>query len=529
MSNATAPPVAITFKKEPHRQQQLAIEQSDPEQLYGGAKRGGKTIQLAQKSFLLSFLFPGNRGLMTRYNFTDLQDSTLMEYFETVPSEFIAGHNKGERTIFIRNPHKDSGQKDAATKDGWSRYTSRQHYRGLGDPDDFEKVKGMSLGHLEIDEPSEVPFETYLMIRAQMTWILPDGTRPPYMCLLASNPEPGWVEDRFVAGAVLGDDGVLRGVTDGCCFIPALPSDNPHLPPGYVEELISTYPKEWVEKYVKGGWGSSEGAVFKELSDDVHNLDNWVDTESDLATVRFSLRLDTIGGFDHGDSGTTCYIQVGVDTSGNIFVFDEYYRKDRLVADHAIDILATKSRYESGVAGLPISPPRRQRFTIADPTVITRQQQQTSDGLKSIGWLYVQHGIPMIPGWNAVEMSIERIKEHLHPLDRHVHPFTGKLGSPTLFISKRRCPNLWRELRGWKRKRVAGRSDAQAAFMEYKGPDHAIDPLRYIVNAQPRRREFCETDMMGMTAEAQRAQKMHAKWAAKFGKPQSQKYNSIFK
>lgn len=521
--------LVIRFKKEPHHQQQLAIEQSDPEQLYGGAKRGGKTIWIGQKSFLLNFLFPGNRGLMTRYNFTDLQDSTLMEYFETVPSEFIAGHNKGERTIFIRNPHKESGQKDASTKDGWSRWTSRQHYRGLGDPDDFEKVKGMSLGHLEVDEPSEVPLETYLMIRAQMTWTLPDGSRPPYMCLLASNPEPGWVEDRFVDGAELGDDGVFRGKTDGCCFIPALPSDNPFLPPGYVDELIRTYPKEWVEKYVKGGWGASEGAVFKELSDDIHNLDNWIDPDDDAAIVKFSLGLDLFGGFDHGDSGTTCYEQGGVDSARNIFFFDEYYRADRLVADHAIDILAVKSRYERGIAGLPLSPPRRQKFVVADPTVINRKQQQTSDGFRSIGWMYVQHGIAMVPGWNAVEMSIERIKEHLHPIDTHLHPFTMRPGSPSLFISKKRCPNLWREMRSWKRKRIANRSDAQPAFMEYKGADHAIDPLRYIVNAQPRRREFVLADLKGMSPQQAHAMRTHAKWAAKFGKSTAQRGSSIFK
>lgn len=515
----------VKLKKEPHAQQLKAIESDAPEQLYGGAKRGGKTIWLCQKSFLLGFLFPGNRGLMTRYNFTDLQDSTLIEFFETVPGEFIAAHNKGERTIFIKNPHPESGKKDASTKDGFSMWTSRQHYRGLGDPDDFEKIKGMNLGHLEFDEPSEIPFETYLMLRAQLTWTLPDGTRPPYMALLASNPEPGWVEDRFI-----------EDPKPGCVFIPALPSDNPFLPPGYVEELSKTYPAEWVQKYIKGSWGASEGAVFKELDDEIHNLDNWVDTDSDDTMVKFSLGLNLYGGFDHGDTGTTCYEQGGVDHASNIFMFDEYYSEgatvgstDRLVGDHAIDILAIINRYQSGTLNVPIRPNRRQEFTIADPSIFNRTQQRNNE-LQSIAYLYGENNLSMIPGWNAMEMSIERIKEHLHPIPMHVHPFTGQRGSPSLFISKRRCPNAWKQLRAWKRKFRAGISSDKGGAYRYMGVDHAIDPIRYIVNSRPRRAEFQQVDLKGLTNQDRFAASSHAKWAAKFGgTPASTRIRSIFK
>lgn len=507
----------VKLKKEPHAQQMVAIESDAPEQLYGGAKRGGKTIWLCQKSFLLNFLFPGNRGLMCRYNFTDLQDSTLVEYFETVPGEFIAGHNKGERTIFVKNPHPESGKRCSDTKDNYTQWTSRQHYRGLGDPDDFEKIKGMNLGHLEIDEPSEVPLETYLMINAQLTWQLPDGSRPPYMSLLASNPEPGWVEERFI-----------EDPKPGCVFIPALPSDNPHLPPGYVQSLMDTYPEEWVKKYVQGSWGASEGAVFKEFAEEIHNLDNWVDTDDEAAVVRFSSHLNLYGGLDHGDTGVTCYEQAGVDHAGNIMFFDEYYRKDRLVGDHAIDILAIKSRYERGVAGIEFRPPRRQQFTIADPSIFNRTQQRAND-LQSIGYLYGEAGLGMIPGWNAMEMSIERMKEHIHPLDRHINPFTGQMGSPSIFISKKRCPMLWKQIRSWKRKRHTPQSSNLPAFMQYIGEDHALDPARYIINARPRRAEFCQTDMKGMTSQQQFAVKAHAKWAAKFGRQSNpRKFGAIF-
>jgi Phage terminase large subunit len=163
------------YLKAPTGQQQKFIDCGEREQLYGGAKRGGKTVAGAMKSVLLSIMFPGNRGLIGRKDMTDLKDTALTTFFDICPPELILDHHKGDRKIVIRTNDKPS----------------EILYRGLGDQADVEKSKGIDLGWAWIDEPSEIEEDTYKMLRSQLNWVLPDGNRPPYMMLLTSNPEPG--------------------------------------------------------------------------------------------------------------------------------------------------------------------------------------------------------------------------------------------------------------------------------------------------------------------------------------------------
>jgi phage terminase large subunit len=138
--------------------------------------RGGKTVAGAMKSVLLSIMFP-NRGLIGRKDMTDLKDTSLTTFFDICPPELILDHHRGDRKIVIRT----------------SEMPSEILYRGLGDQGDVEKSKGIDLGWAWIDEPSEIEPDTYLMLRSQLNWLLPDGNRPLYMMLLTSNPEPGWM------------------------------------------------------------------------------------------------------------------------------------------------------------------------------------------------------------------------------------------------------------------------------------------------------------------------------------------------
>jgi hypothetical protein len=70
-----------------------------------------------------------------------------------------------------------------------------------------------------------------------------------YYGLLASNPDPGWLKYRFIDQKK--EDHV---------FVPALPKDNPHLPPDYVPRLQRVFPDEWQKRFLEGDWGAFEGA-----------------------------------------------------------------------------------------------------------------------------------------------------------------------------------------------------------------------------------------------------------------------------
>lgn len=495
-------PFEITLRKQPHEQQQKFIDRAEKEQLYGGAKRGGKSVALCQKAILVNVMFPGNRGLLARYNFTDLQDTTLNEFFEICPGELILNHHKGERSIVLRTVDDRSTIASGTTKDGYSPWASRQLYRGMGDEEDFEKVKGISLGHFEIDEPSEVPLEQYLMLLAQLDHHLPDGSSPPYMALLGSNPEPGWVEDRFPISRPY-------EVVEGKVFIPSLPRDNPHLPPGYEAYLRANFPSNWVIKYLDGIWGASEGAIFKELDDVLHNIDLYIDPGSDGEKwFKWAWGLNLYLAIDHGDTGVVGMVLIGVDVWGNIMALHEYRGEGKVVSEHCFGMREIIDRYlVQSISGATLR--KNIQYMLIDPSAYQRTQQRGNQ-LQGIAEDYRENGFPCTPAWNPIEHGLNMIAEHLHPIPIHRNPFNGLMNSPSLFISKSRCPFLWKEMRGLKKKvRPNG-------FVEFIGSDHNLDPLRYLTVSRPRRPELAGIDEMNLSSAELLRKRSHDKWLKKF-------------
>ena len=114
-------PVNVRLLCEPHRQQEIFIDCDELEQLYGGAKRGAKSFALCMKITLLSLAFPGNRGLLCRKDFTDLRDSTLVDFFRVCPHDLIWDWNQTSHTITLAGG-------------------STIVYRGLGDERELEKA-----------------------------------------------------------------------------------------------------------------------------------------------------------------------------------------------------------------------------------------------------------------------------------------------------------------------------------------------------------------------------------------------------
>jgi PBSX family phage terminase large subunit len=441
------------YLKTPTAQQQKFIDASEREQLYGGAKRGGKTVAGAMKAVLLSIMFPGNRGLIGRKDMTDLKDTSLTTFFDICPPELILDHHKGDRKIVIRTSDKPS----------------EILYRGLGDQSDVEKAKGIDLGWSWIDEPSEIEEETYKMLRSQLNWQLPDGKRPPYMMLLTSNPEPGWVKRRFIDNMI-----------DGGVFIPSLPRDNPHLPPGWENELRASYDADWVEKYLNGSWNVSEGSVFPELNETVHAID-----KVDFRYMKF------VSGMDHGSTGVTACVQVAIDADENVFVLEEYYVSNQLISRHARDIKLMLDSYG------------KQEYTVIDPSTEAKTLQGQYE-LRSVIDEYHRNALPVVPAWRAsIDVGINLNKEYLHVHPQRRHPFTQQAPSPRLFIVKRKCPNLWREMMEL-RKEVTGTGD-----MRFAGQDHALDAFRYVCMSRPRapkgteapQPEISTWDRMKLTSE----------------------------
>ncbi len=455
------------------------------------------------KSIYLSYLFPGNRGFILRNAFTDLRESTLTTFFQLCPGELVINHNKTEHHIDLRTVDPDK--------------PSRIVYAGLGEESELspkakEKAKAKESGWFWIDEPSEVSFDAYRMMLSQLCWFLPDGTRPPYMALLTSNPEPGWVYDRYIDDSsdsyIMGKDGVDAE------FIPSLPRDNPGLPPNWESDLRATMEEEWVKRYLDGSWEIHEGKVFAEFSEKFHNLDNYITPADGARWAEWLASLNHFGGLDHASTGITAYERPAVDAVENFFVLDEHYEADKTIDHHAMKIAALDAIY-----------PKLQ-YRLIDPSTESKTLQQkgemysVQDAYLNAKGIYGNYpSIPTIaPARMSISVGIDYLKQLIHCNPMHKHPFTGLMGAPRFFISKSRCPGLWKEMHGLKKVYDA------AGRIQYVGRDHGIDGVRYVAMSRPAAPKQKEMDIAALPSHEQFAVRSHEKWAKKWGKTGNNNY-----
>jgi hypothetical protein len=214
----------------PSEKQILAHRLPNKYKMYGGAVGGGKTYWLCAEAIFHAVNYPGNRILMCRHHLSNFRNSTLVTLMKLLPANLIKRHNSQLCEIELING-------------------SVILYMGLGSPEEKQKLGSMELAVICIDEASEVDLDVFLMACNRIErWVLPNGTRPPYYMLLASNPANNWLKEYFIDNP-----------KDGFVFIQALPKDNPHLSDKYIKDLEKIYPKEWIQKYLEGDWNALGG------------------------------------------------------------------------------------------------------------------------------------------------------------------------------------------------------------------------------------------------------------------------------
>lgn len=191
--------------------------------LYGGAYGGGKTAWLVNEIIRLCVKFPGNRCFLGCKYLTDFRDNALKQLEKFLPSEIIATRHQTERYFRLING-------------------SVIMYGGLGN--DSEAVEAISnmpeLGAFGIDQAEQITERQFLLLDGRLRLMIPGII---YKALLTANPEPGWLRDRFIENTLPNHK-----------FIPALPKDNPFLPPDYEDKLKQIYPPEMAKRLLEGDW-----------------------------------------------------------------------------------------------------------------------------------------------------------------------------------------------------------------------------------------------------------------------------------
>ena len=185
-----------------------------------------KSYWLCAYALELSMRYPGNVGFMARHELSSFKKTTQKTLERHVlPEDLIAKHNRSDNYYLLKNG-------------------SIILYGGLGDDSRaIEKLKSLELGFYCIDQCEETTEAFFHMLNTRLRLQIPGIPNLKYKGLLTANPAGNWVKDRFV----------IR-LPEDHAFIPALPKDNPHLPPGYEDDLRRDLPEELVKIYIEGDW-----------------------------------------------------------------------------------------------------------------------------------------------------------------------------------------------------------------------------------------------------------------------------------
>lgn len=423
---------------------------------FWGGYGNGKTFAGCAKGVAHSLGYPGNVGLVGRKTYPALNSTTRESFLSIVrrmnggtmdPGPSVEGFNKQENILQFRNG-------------------SKVYFRTL---DEVEKIRSLNLGWALVDQAEEIDEEIYLELNGRIRYWNPERiaefhakhgkAKTPFNQLICvGNPSPkAWVKREFFENPS-GKNAIFAASTL---------ENKKFLPPEYVSELQSRYPKEWIERFIHGSWDTMLGQIYKEL--DFANLHGIQPFEIPAHWQRFL-------AMDFGIVNPTAVLWGAVDEDGNIYIFQEYYQAGKTLEEHTQAIKAL-----CGKAGhTPVTHDGKIHI-YADPSI----KADYDPAGKSTWEHFVDRGIYCTPANNAVLDGIQNVQMLLHPDPARKFPVwhhrAGQLGAPRLYIVETACPWLCKEIVAYEWEPT--REGENAPERPKKFFDHACDAGRYLAAA----------------------------------------------
>ena len=212
--------------------------------VYQGGFGSGKTWAGSLLGVLLALKFPGIIGLVGAQTYSLVRDTTLSSYFEHLE---IFGVRNGKDYFYNRSEQK------LELKNG-----SRVLFRHFDEPN---KLKSLNLGFVEIEEMSDIPFETFKMLLGRMRQtVLPSWKGFKYRLFGHTNPEnrKGWIYKTFITSK-----------RPNFRLIQAASTENIHLPKAFLENMKNLYDENYYKMNVLGQFdSSSNNLVVKNFGDE---------------------------------------------------------------------------------------------------------------------------------------------------------------------------------------------------------------------------------------------------------------------
>lgn len=253
--------------------------------VYQGGYGSGKTFAGSLLGILLAIKFPKIRGLVGAQTYTLVRDTTLQSYFEHLDN---MGFTLGKDYKWI------SAEQKLVFWNG-----SEIIFRHFDEPN---KLKSLNLGFVEIEEMSDIPYETFKMLLARLRQkIHPRWENFTYRIFGHTNPElqQGWVYKTFFVNPPV-----------NYRLICAPTTQNIYLPKDFCNELKKIYDEKYYNIFVLGKTGNyNENLVVKDF------------TKDNVKEIHYKNDLDVHISCDF-NVDPMCWV-IAHKTEDKVFYFDE--------------------------------------------------------------------------------------------------------------------------------------------------------------------------------------------------------------
>lgn len=402
---------------------QFALSPEGPKYVaYVGGIGSGKSLIGCVTVITWATMYPGDYVIARQY-MPELRDTTMKTFLDICPPELLKDFKVQEAKAVIRGVNGDS----------------TVLFRGL---EEFNKLRSLNLSGFYIDEANQVSEDAFMLLQGRLR--NQSGLRKG---IVTTNPSGhDWVYRWFFKKDHINSDEVKKKFA----LIKAPSTENKHLPEGYVESMLATWSPERIKREIEGSFDAFEGMVYPEFRRDIHVV----------RPFRVPKEWRRIVGIDHGYRNPTAFIWAAQDGDGDLYVYKEYYEKERTIEENCLHVKKALKGVECGYI---------------DPSTRARRPK---DGRSDYDW-YNEYlpGFSIVPGNNSKTAGIDRVKSLLKP---------DKQGKPRIYIFDN-CVNLLGEISKYRYAELPARSAGKLSEKEepMKVDDHALDALRYLVMSLP--------------------------------------------
>lgn len=222
-------------------------------------------------------LYPKSVTIILAPTYRMLHDSTMRTMFAIIPDVCYTYHKSEERCEFPNG--------------------SEFLFRSADSPD---RLRGIEAAFLHVDEGAMV---------SKAAWDIAIGRLRqqgyPHRAIVTTTPKGfNWIYDAFI-----------QNESPDYYYVLSSSLENKHLPPDYIDSLLTAYTGQFREQEVNGGFVRFDGLVYPEFCEAVHITHTLPELDRYAA------------GIDWGYTDPFVIMIAGMDSDGRLYLVDEYQKR----------------------------------------------------------------------------------------------------------------------------------------------------------------------------------------------------------